>query len=228
MAPERQRPSGYGVFYHSYPARRLRAAAGCALAVTLLLTSPAAAQDRDSATAGPAAALCGACAGGLRVGLGAAPVAAPDTGRPRAIEYSDAYFTRLTIHRIGSYLELPLFTAEYFVGQKLLKEEQTSTERHLPLRSTHNALAAGIGVLFAVNTVTGVWNLMDARRDPNGRTRRWVHSLTMLAADAGFLWTASLGGQAKHTTNGASNHRAVAIGSFSLATASTLMMWLWR
>ena len=34
------------------------------------------------------------------------PVARP---RPRAIEYSDAYNTRLTIHRIGSYTMLPLF-----------------------------------------------------------------------------------------------------------------------
>ncbi|MGH7582745.1 MAG: hypothetical protein ACREL5_05925 [Gemmatimonadales bacterium] len=202
-------------------------ATGALAAAVLLAAAPAAGQDPDATTAGPAA-VCGACRDGLRAGLIAIPVAVSDTGRPMAVEYSNAYYTRLTIHRIGSYLELPLFTAEYFVGQKLLKEEQTSTDRHLPLRSTHNALAAGIGVLFAVNTVTGVWNLVEARHDPNGRTRRWLHSLTMLAADAGFLWTASLGGQAKHTTNGASNHRAVAIGSFSLATASTLMMWLWK
>ncbi|MEP7088007.1 MAG: hypothetical protein ABI884_11925, partial [Gemmatimonadota bacterium] len=39
--------------------------------------------------------------------------------RTRAVEYSDAYHTRLKIHQIGAYAMLPLFITEYFVGQKL-------------------------------------------------------------------------------------------------------------
>jgi hypothetical protein len=93
-------------------------------------------------------------------------------------------------------------------------------------------------VLFAVNTVTGVWNLVEARHDPSGRTRRNLHALGMLLADAGFAWTASLAGGAHErddfggiTTarvDAGTRHRNVAIASMSIATVSTLMMWLWK
>ena len=63
-------------------------------------------------------------------------------------------------------------------------------------RSAHRVVAGALGVLFAVNTVTGVWNLIEARNDPAGRTRRNLHALGMLLADAGFLYTASLAGGA--------------------------------
>ncbi len=43
------------------------------------------------------------------------------------------------------------------------------------VRGGKGGLAASIAVLFGVNTVTGVWNLRDARKDPAGRTRRTVH-----------------------------------------------------
>src|SRR4051812_48754002 len=39
--------------------------------------------------------------------------------RPRAIEYSDWYYRRLQIHKWGSYIELPLFAGEYWLGNKL-------------------------------------------------------------------------------------------------------------
>jgi len=38
---------------------------------------------------------------------------------PQLIEYSDAYLTRLKIHRWASFLTLPLFASEYVVGQRL-------------------------------------------------------------------------------------------------------------
>jgi hypothetical protein len=50
----------------------------------------------------------------------------------------------------------------------------------------------------------------------------------MLLADAGFLYTASLAGGAKESDAGANKHRNAAIASISVATASTLMMWLWK
>jgi hypothetical protein len=148
--------------------------------------------------------------------------------RPRAIEYSDAYNVRLTIHRWGSYIELPLFAAELIVGQKLLTEQQTSNVRHSSLRSAHGAIASGLGALFAVNTVTGLWNLYDSRHDPAGRTRRIIHSIGMLVADAGFAYTASVAGDARETSNGVSTHRSAAYASVGVATAATLMMWLWK
>jgi len=172
---------------------------------------------------------CGACIAATRIGL--RPVAAAnrqDTTRRHAITYSNGYYTRLTIHRIASYTELPLFVAEYFVGTKVLNDERDNPGVRSSLRGTHSALASGLEALFAINTVTGVWNLVDARHDPSGRTRRWLHSLTMLAADAGFVATAGSAGSARRGDGSANTHRAWAIGSMGLATASTLMMWLWK
>ena len=175
---------------------------------------------------------CGACITGAAIGLHAPVAAAPDTGRPRAIEYSDAYAVRLKIHQIGSYLELPLFLAEYLLGNKLLNDTTTFTagrgEGSSSTRSLHSNVAAGLGVLFTVNTITGVWNLIESRHDPAGGVRKWVHSIAMLLADAGFALTANAGGAAKRTLSGADNHRNLAIGSMGLATLSTLMMWLWK
>ena len=98
------------------------------------------------------------------------------------------------------------------------------------------AVASGIGILFSVNTVTGLWNLWEARQDPEGRTRRTVHSILMLVSDAGFLATAGLtpereeGGftnfnDYQHRVN---VHRGVAIGSFALSTIGGAMMWIWK
>ena len=42
-----------------------------------------------------------------------APIDTPTVRRRHAIQYSDQYYTRLTIHRYGSYAMLPLFVAEY-------------------------------------------------------------------------------------------------------------------
>ena len=153
-----------------------------------------------------------------------------DTGerRPRAVEYSDAYYTRLTIHRYASYAELPLFAAEYALGQRILNGERNGDFASSGTRSAHKIVAGGLGALFAVNTVTGVWNLIEARKDPAGRTRRELHALGMLLADAGFLYTASLAGDARESVEDANRHRNAAIASISVATASTLMMWLWK
>jgi hypothetical protein len=151
--------------------------------------------------------------------------------RPKAIEYSDLYYTRLKIHQIASYLTVPLFVAQYLAGRELWNHP----DRHGLARDAHGPLAAGIAGLFAVNTVTGVWNLWDSRKDPNGRTRRWVHGLTMLAADAGFVVVGATvpdddfretGGTGR--SSGASTHRDVAIGSMGLALGSYLMMLIWK
>ena len=141
--------------------------------------------------------------------------------RRHAIEYSDWYEKRLTIHRIGSYTMLPLFGAEYVLGNQLMHGDES-------YKSGHVVVATGIGALFTVNTVTGAWNWWDSRSDPAGRTRRTLHVLTMLASDAGFVWTGAIAGDAKHSNDDARRHRNVALGSIGVATIGTAMMWLWK
>ena len=152
--------------------------------------------------------------------------------RPRPIEYSDAYYVRLKIHQYASYAMLPLFVAEYFVGRSLYNNPETASRS---LRGWHNNLAVAIGGLFTLNTVTGVWNLWEGRKDPNGRTRRMIHGISMLVADAGFLVTAKMTPDREFRRSGgtlgqssASTHRAIAISSMSLSLASDLMMLLWN
>ncbi|MGH7651147.1 MAG: hypothetical protein ACREMS_04830 [Gemmatimonadaceae bacterium] len=151
----------------------------------------------------------------------------PRRKRPRAIEYSDTYYTRLRIHQIASYTELPLFASEWILGDKLLREERTGFPSQ-SLKTAHQAVALGLGALFTINTVTGVWNLWDSRADPAGRTLRLVHSVAMLGADAGFAWAGASGGGAKRSLVGANHHRSIAIGSMALATAGTAIMWLFH
>jgi hypothetical protein len=156
----------------------------------------------------------------------APPVASPtqDGSAPplRAVEYSDAYRLRARIHRVSSFATLPLFGAEAIVGQSLYSDPTSGK------KNAHLALAGGIGALFAVNTVTGVWNLVEARKDPTDRRRRLAHGLLMLGADAGFLATAALAPESEHgfSSNSRSTHRAVAFTSVSLATAGYLVMLL--
>jgi len=143
--------------------------------------------------------------------------------RPRAIEYSDWYGRRLMVHRIGSYVELPLFASEWYLGNKLLNGDGTDSERNL-----HGVVAGGLGVLFTVNTLTGAWNLYDSRNDPSDRKRKIIHTVLMLASDAGFALTGAAAGDAREDSNRRSLHKNLAIGSMGLSTLGTLMMWFWK
>jgi hypothetical protein len=155
---------------------------------------------------------------------------ARDTGqspRPRAVEYSNFYTLRATIHRDASYATLPLFVAEYAIGRSLYNKAPDSTSSSL--RSAHGVVAAGIEGLFALNTVTGTWNLWDARKDPAGRTRRYVHSALMFLSQAGFVATAVLTPDNDTLDQSRRNlHRTVAIASMSTALAGYLMMIFWK
>jgi len=158
----------------------------------------------------------------------AASSAARDAGgaveqRPQAFTYSDGYNTRRKIHMIASYATLPLFVGQYIAGQKLYDGEGSETAK-----SWHGALAGGVAALFAVNTVTGVWNLWEARQDPNGRSRRLIHGLLMLGADAGFVATGLMAPDDDGEGSSKSAHRNVAIASMSAATASYLYMLFTR
>jgi len=189
--------------------------------LSLLVPRVQAQTAADTATGGPKLS-------SLSVIPSAQPATADTGARPKAIEYSDAYYTRLTIHRYASYAELPLFAAEYALGQRILNGQESGDFASSSTVSAHRVVAGSLGLLFAVNTVTGLWNLYDARHDPAGRTRRYLHALSMLAADAGFLYTASLAGDAREEQSSANQHRNAALVSMGIATASTLMMWLWK
>lgn len=170
----------------------------------------------------------------FRVAFSRVTLPLPDAGpavdttsrRPRAIYYSDSYYTRLTVHRIASYAELPLFGAEYILGERLLHDERTGFPPS-GLKAAHAGVAGALGVLFAVNTVTGAWNFWDSRSDPANRTLRIIHSVAMLSADAGFAWAGAIGGSARNSAQAARHHRSVSVGSMALATAGTAIMWLW-
>lgn len=149
--------------------------------------------------------------------------------RPRAVQMSRAYEVRMKIHRLASWATVPLFVAQYVAGQKLHDGDYTGEGT----KDLHSALATGTTVLFGVNTVTGVWNLWDARKKPEGRTRRIIHSILMLGADAGFVATGMMApdddddGEGEGEGN-RSGHRNVAIASMSVATASYLYMLFTR
>ena len=148
-----------------------------------------------------------------RIGLG-------DPEDPEIVEYSDGYFTRLTIHRWASYLTVPLFAAQYVVGSKLIDGDSS-------MRGVHGALTGAIGTLFVVNTVTGGWNAWEARKDPAEKNRRTLHSVLMLLADAGFVATGALAHE--HEDGGGSSgdnsaHRNMAIASMGTALVSYAIM----
>lgn len=155
--------------------------------------------------------------------------------RPKAIEFSQGYYTRLAIHRYASYAIVPLFVTEYFLGRSLYN--QTAPPDTAPvsrsLRSWHGLVADGIAALCVVNTVTGAWNLWEGRAARAGRTRRYVHAALMVVADAGFVATglltpsrrdlAGLGDPNRRTV-----HRTVAIASMSTALVGELLMAVWN
>jgi len=227
-APHIRRFAALGVALLSIVASGAHAQTPVGLALAQVSDSVAPAGPIAQAPAGPVTA------GPLLAALGpsfadSAQRTPADTGegRPRAVEYSDAYYTRLTIHRYGSYAMLPLFAVEYALGQRILNGQQTGDFASSGTIDAHRVVAGTIGVLFAVNTVTGVWNLIEARKDPAGRTRRNLHALGMLLADAGFLYTASLAGDA-HEGENVTSHRNAAIASIGVATVSGVMMWIWE
>lgn len=149
-----------------------------------------------------------------------APPQTPVQAPPPAIEYSDAYQTRAKIHKVGSFAMLPLAGAEWYLGQSIYNTPNDGK------KSAHIAVGIGISTLFAVNTVTGVWNLVEARHDPNGRTKRWIHAILMMTADAGFVGTAATGPGRNANTSDRNLHRTLALGSLAVGTAGYLIMLL--
>lgn len=148
-----------------------------------------------------------------------APPQTPAPAPPPAIEYSDAYQLRAKVHKIGSFAMLPLAGTEFLLGNSVYNG-------NLNNKGAHIAVGVGISTLFAVNTVTGVWNLIESRNDPNGRTKRWVHAVLMMTADAGFVATFASAPGSRGTTDQRDTHRTLALGSLAIGTAGYLIMLL--
>ena len=182
--------------------------------------------DWNALSAGSPAASAAPASPRLRFGV--ADLADQQTPRRRtvAFEYSEGYKIRAKIHKVASIATVPLFVAEYLVGQNLYNHPFTHSDS---ARSAHTALAASTGVLFGVNTITGVWNLIEARKDPNRSTRRTIHGILMLIADAGFAITGATAPESDHDRlehggGSRSTHRAIALTSMGIATVSYLLM----
>ena len=107
--------------------------------------------------------------------------------RPLAFQYSHGYEVRNRIHKDASYAMWPLFGAEAWLGVKLYNNPPVG---HSGVKTAHGLVAVGIGGLFGLNSVTGVWNLVEGRKDPHRGVLPVVHGILMLVADGGFLATA--------------------------------------
>jgi hypothetical protein len=147
----------------------------------------------------------------------------PANARPRSFEYSHGYEVRRKIHVYSSYATLPLFAAEIYLGEKLYRGGFSDGER-----TAHQFVAGTIGVLFGVNTVTGVWNLKEGWGDPAHHKLRVTHGLLMLGADAGFVATGMMAPNREGEGGSPGSHRAMAYTSIGIATASYLLMLFGR
>lgn len=155
---------------------------------------------------------------------------APDDAQspaPRrvAFEYSDSYKTRAKIHKYASFATLPLFATEFALGQSLYNDPSGGK------KDAHVAIGTSIVALYGVQAVTGVWNLVEARKDPTGHTRRLTHGILMLISGAGFAITPMVapGGHEYErgnsgTSGSAATHRAVAFTSIGIGTVGYLTM----
>src|SRR5262245_52893118 len=170
------------------------------------LASPAFSQDLSSVELLPAVNL-GNVALADQFALWS-PVAQQPVVIPPTVNYSHAYETRARIHKIASYTMLPLAGSEIIAGQSTFDNNGGS------MKGAHVAIGTAIGGLFAVNSVTGVWNLVESRKDPHNRGIRLFHSILMLGADAGFVATvATAPGDHEGGSSGRNTHRAVALTS---------------
>lgn len=169
---------------------------------------------------GPGASGPGPRVDGLRVGAG---VAAPDTTKPRrkAFRLSEAYGTRLRIHRAASYAMLPIFAAQYLAGSQLFEKGSAAPQW---ARRAHPALATGVVGLFGINSITGSLNWWETRGQPDGRKWRTAHAALMMLSEAGFVATGVLADEAEESGDKRRLHRTVALTSMSVATVSYLMM----
>lgn len=152
----------------------------------------------------------------------------PSPVHPGAITYSDGYLLRAKIHKYASFATLPLFATEVALGQSIYNDPTNADSR----KGAHIAVGTGIIGLFGVNAVTGIWNMVEDRHNPEGHKLRLVHGILMLTANAGFFATAATGPHGKHeggfatvpSESDKALHRNIAIGSMAVGTVGYTVM----
>jgi hypothetical protein len=150
----------------------------------------------------------------------------PPRRRPRAIEVSEWYSRRLTIHRYVAYGTIPVFAAQWIAGNQLLQESRSAPEW---AKFTHRAGATTLAGMFTVNTVTGIWNWWDSRAVTQHRVLRTVHAFTLIACDAAFSYTgAKLSNDAETSNSARRLHHQVALISMGVTVLSGTAMKIWN
>jgi hypothetical protein len=146
--------------------------------------------------------------------------------RRKSVEVSEWYERRLRIHRYGAYATIPLFVFQAGRRKRAVPEGERCG---LVGQERASVGAASLATVFGVNTVTGLWNLWDSRTVPQGRTRRTIHTLLMLASDAGFAYAGiKLSEDAEESADARRKHRNTAYASMGVAVTGAGMMLLWR
>jgi hypothetical protein len=146
--------------------------------------------------------------------------------RRKSVEVSEWYERRLRIHRYGAYTTVPLFVFQAAAGNELYHKGSGAADW---ARNGHRVGATALATVFSINTVTGLWNLWDSRSVPQGRTRRTIHTLLMLASDAGFAYAGiKLSEDAEESADARRKHRNTAYASMGVAVTGAGMMLLWR
>jgi hypothetical protein len=147
-----------------------------------------------------------------------------DTIRPRrrrAVEVSDWYSRRLTVHRYVAYATIPVFGLQYAAGNQLYTKGAGAPTW---AKTMHRVGATALAGMFTINTVTGGWNWWDSRSAP-GLALRTVHALTMLGTDVAFSYTgAKLSNEAENSFEKRRLHRKVALISIGVTAASGIAM----
>jgi hypothetical protein len=147
-------------------------------------------------------------------------------GRPKVVELSDWYYRRLTIHRWVAYGTLPVFAAQWAAGERLYDDSRAAPTW---AKTTHRVGASLLAAGFTVNTVTGIWNLWEARSVPQGRALRTIHGISMLVADGLFTYAGvKLSDEAEQSADKRQLHRTIALSGMGLATVSGIAMKLWN
>jgi hypothetical protein len=146
--------------------------------------------------------------------------------RRKSVEVSEWYERRLRIHRYGAYTTVPLFVFQAAAGNELYHKGSGAADW---ARNGHRFGATALATVFSINTVTGLWNLWDSRSAPQGRTRRAIHTVLMLASDAGFAYAGiKLSEDAEQSADARRKHRNLAYTSMGVAVTGAGMMLLWR
>jgi hypothetical protein len=150
----------------------------------------------------------------------------PARRRRKSVEVGEWYERRLRIHRYLAYTTIPLYAFQAIAGNQLYQKSSGAPEW---AKTGHRVGATALATVFGVNTVTGLWNLWDSRSTPQGRTRRTIHTILMLASDAGFTYAGvKLSEEAENSADKRRQHRNLAYASMGVALTGSGMMLLWR